>query len=93
MWSATVINSQGNEVTVNTQFSQRRIAFITHLILWRKQVSSERLSRQGGMTTYSAKISILLWVKRKKQQTVNRKETKKNTENINKKKKEKLNSA
>lgn len=44
--NATVINSrEGNEVTVDSQFSQRKLAFITHLILQSKQVSCVRLSR------------------------------------------------
>lgn len=46
MGNATVINSrEGNEVTVDSQFSQRKLAFITHLILRSKQVSCARLSR------------------------------------------------
>lgn len=46
MGNATVINSrEGNDVTVDNQFSQRKLAFITHLILQSKQVSSVRLSR------------------------------------------------
>lgn len=46
MGKAAVINSrEGNEVTVDSQFSQRKLAFITHLILRSKQVSCARLSR------------------------------------------------
>ena len=46
MGNAAVINSrEGNEVTVDSQFSQRKLAFITHLILRSKQVSYVRLSR------------------------------------------------
>lgn len=46
MRSASVIKwKEGNEVTVDSQFSQRKLAFIAHLILGSKQVSCLRLSR------------------------------------------------
>lgn len=69
--NASVINSQGNEVTVDSQFSRRKLAFITHRILWSKQASRERLSRR--MTTSFAETVILMWMKRRKkiQQIIN----------------------
>lgn len=61
MGSVTVINlKEGNEVTVDSQFSRRKLAFITHLILRSKQVSCARLSR-GDMTTSFAETIILMW--------------------------------
>lgn len=61
MGSVAVINSrEGNEVTVDSQFSKRKLAFITHLILWSKQVSCARLST-GDMTTSFAETIILMW--------------------------------
>lgn len=61
MGSIGVINSrEGNEVTVDSQFSKRKLAFIRHLILWSKQVSCARLST-GDMTTSFAGTIILMW--------------------------------
>lgn len=46
MRNASVIKrKEGNEVTVDSQFSQRKPAFIAHLIPGSKQVSCLRLSR------------------------------------------------
>lgn len=46
MRNASVIKwKEGNEVTVDSQFSQRKPAFIAHLILGSKQVSCRRLRR------------------------------------------------
>lgn len=61
MGNASVINSrEGNEVTVDSQFSQRKLAFITHLILRSKQVSCARLSR-GIWQLLFAETIILMW--------------------------------
>lgn len=74
MGSVAVINSrEGNEVTVDSQFSKRKLAFITHLILWSKQVSCARLST-GDMTTSFAETIILMWWRERNSKNKKRRE-------------------
>lgn len=83
MGNATVINSrEGNEVTVDSQFSQRKLAFITHLILRSKQVSCARLSRGIWQLLLQKPSSWCRWKEGNSKNKLNRGRRKKEEENI-----------
>lgn len=67
---------EGNEATVNTQFSQKKACFHQAPQSPEKTSVSWKgwVERGGGMTTSSAETIILMWVRRKVQCIINRKE-------------------